>query len=116
MFLEPKKDFRASNLANGWNDVVDSLQFQNAAKTALLQMQLELSGAVEDKAKNDARHQQMLRGARRFLEIFMSLTEASTPPKTTTPRALNYTTFSAGTFSSSTPMYSAMILVLSSSG
>ena len=90
MNLTPREDFRLSIHARGWTDLCVSTQFENAAKTALLEVQRNLTIATNDRevaASNNFR----LQGARLFLETLMSLTDTESTPKVT-PTGLNYRT------------------------
>lgn len=86
--LTPRKDFRASDLAKGWGDVVTSPQFEAAAKTAMLELQLSLhTGALTN--ENAAAASYRTHGARMFLDLLMSLTDSAEAPKPKQP-TLNY--------------------------
>lgn len=88
MTLTPRDDFRKSDFAKGWSDVVASPRFEAAAKTAMLEMQMSLctGGLTDETAKANSYR---LHGARQFLDMLMSLTDspiANPPPKS----GLNY--------------------------
>ena len=66
--ITPREDFRKSSNGSSWNDVVDSVQFNEAAKTALLEYSRALT---TDTATAGLKMQ----GAHEFLRVLMHLCE-----------------------------------------
>lgn len=77
--LTPKKTFKDSPHAKGWQSVCDSTQFQLAVTAAKLQMDFNAIRAP-DMATAAARHWKM-EGATEFLNILMNLTRPDVPDK-----------------------------------
>lgn len=86
--LTPRENFRKTDLAKRWLDVVDGTQFQVAASTALMEMAIQ-NGAPPDMA-TAASYQWRMEGAKQFLRILMGLTLEKPPPKTPIPENLNH--------------------------
>lgn len=78
MILDPKTSFKSSPFAKTWTDVIDSTQFAEAAKAALLILQRELAkpGSEGELIATSSK----LAGANRFLDILMTLTEPGESP------------------------------------
>ena len=78
MTIDPRKDFRESPHGKTWNDVVDSEQFQAAAKAAFMQFCMELY--------NDGTTQSTdrLEGGKILLSKLMSLCEETPKPTQST--------------------------------
>ena len=79
--ITPKQDFRNHpTLAKGWQDRVDSAQFQEAVYAALAEMDLQ-NKAPADMA-TAASYAWRKSGALQFLSILMGLTATeATPPR-----------------------------------
>ena len=71
--LTPRDNFKKSELAKGWLNIMDSTQFQAGATAALLEMQLALAHPQD--MGTAAAYQWQMQGAKRFLETLMGLTE-----------------------------------------
>jgi hypothetical protein len=81
--ISPGKTFRESDLAKGWQSIVDSNQFEAAATAAMAEMQLASNPT------NPAAVGVQLEGAKKFLELLMGLTTPS-PARKPKPEGLNY--------------------------
>lgn len=82
--ITPKKTFAENKaLSKGWQDIVDSKQFHEAATAALAEMEINLM-AISDMATAAALNWQM-QGAKRYLHTLMSLTQPA-PPGTKPPK------------------------------
>lgn len=88
MNLDPVKRFRASPQASGWNDLVTSDKFQDAALAALWQTERNLAvpADMNDAAANFFRVQ----GAQDFLRNLMSLTQTELPNTTRPSREIDH--------------------------
>lgn len=70
--LTPRATFQKTIFAKGWQDRVDSDQFQAAATAALMEMML-LNSRTDDLATSAAA-QKKIEGALMFLNLLMTLT------------------------------------------
>jgi DNA-binding PucR family transcriptional regulator len=77
--ISPRESFKASPYAKGWQDRVDSEQFQAAANAAMLEMALLNRNTQE--LYSSAGAQKKMEGAMAFLDIFMSLTSPAPESK-----------------------------------
>lgn len=78
--ITPRKDFKEHpQLAKGWQDRVDSAQFQEAVYAALAEMDLQ-NKAPTDMA-TAASYAWRKSGALQFLSILMNLTASESGPK-----------------------------------
>ncbi len=81
MNLQPRDDFRKGTYAKGWADVSASLQFEEAAKAAMLTMQMTvLAIPMDAEVARDNAH--LMKGAQMFLKEMMSLADSEPQPKT----------------------------------
>lgn len=81
----PREKFRKSPHAKGWNDLVDSSQFDAAATASMLHLTqnvLQKPDNTESAAANEYRRQ----GAVTFLEILVNLNTENEPNKPTVSR------------------------------
>lgn len=78
--LQPRDDFRKGPYAKGWADVSASLQFEEAAKAALLTMQLTILAMPMDVEGSGRDNAHLLKGAQMFVKELMSLVDS--PPQT----------------------------------
>jgi uncharacterized lipoprotein NlpE involved in copper resistance len=77
--ITPRKDFRESQYAKGWQNFCDSRQFNSAVQTALAEMDLQ-NKAPADMA-SAASYAWRKAGAMQFLAILMNLTATDAKPK-----------------------------------
>jgi len=77
--MSPREKFRTSTLSNGWNGIVDSVQFQSASELAMLHFlgTLQFPSNAENAAANEYRRQ----GAMAFLEVLLNLNTPNNQPK-----------------------------------
>jgi hypothetical protein len=74
--ITPAKDFREDpKRSAGWQDIVDSKRFKDAATVALAQLELDQPAPVSMEAAVARAHH--IQGAKLFLEILTKLTEPS---------------------------------------
>lgn len=85
----PKERFRKSLHSKGWNDVVDSAQFQSAADAAVLEFHSRL-GTPSDMGTSAA-NEWKRQGARDFLHVLMTLTAEEQPKRKPTSGTLSHT-------------------------
>lgn len=87
--ITPKSDFRNHpTLAKGWQDRVDSAQFQEAVYAALAEMDLQNQNP-QDMA-TAASYAWRKSGALQFLSILMGLTASVIPPHKSTSDNLRH--------------------------
>lgn len=78
--ITPRKDFKSSTHAKGWQSLMDSNQFQTAVKAALVEMDIKNSSPTD--IPTAASYTWRKAGALQFLSILMNLTATDTTPKT----------------------------------
>ena len=72
--ISPAKDFREDKKRSaGWQSVVDSERFRDAASTAFAEMEIEQPAAKD--MQEAAARAWLLQGAKRYLTILMGLTQ-----------------------------------------
>lgn len=72
--ISPAKDFREDKKrSQGWQSVVDSERFRDAASTAFAEM--EISQIASKDMQEAAARAWLLQGAKKYLEILMGLTQ-----------------------------------------
>lgn len=87
--ITPRETFRSNKeLVKGWQDRVDSAQFEAAATAAMAHFQLSLPFPKE--MASAAAHAYMMKGACEFLNIFMNLAMPEQPAKAPIPQNLDH--------------------------
>ena len=86
--ITPKETFRKSGYAKGWQDVVDSTQFEQAVNAALLEMEMQNTNPAD--MGTAASWKWRAEGAKQFLKIFMGLTETEVQRKAPVVANLNH--------------------------
>lgn len=77
--ISPAKDFRADKKRSaGWQDIVDSNRFKDAATVAYAE--LEISQLASKDMQEAAARAWLLQGAKQYLSILMGLTEPQPEP------------------------------------
>ncbi len=85
--IQPREEFRKSDDAKRWPDVVDSPLFQRAVQAAFLEMQLMTTGLDMGAA---AAAQFRMDGAKLYLTILMGLADPVGTAKTPPPQNLQH--------------------------
>jgi hypothetical protein len=86
--IEPRKSFRKSLFSKGFQDIMDSAQFEAAANAALLEMQVGIPTAPDGNAA--AANNYRLEGARKVIAILMNLAAPDPEPPKTLPGNLDH--------------------------